>query len=139
MVAPSKKLKRLFGHMATTAGRNELKRIAFSKVALAMIKVSPLFDYRVFGPPSLMGIETTNRCNLSCRMCARRYWSKSDNPYGDLSFDFFEKHILPHIRPLQTINLQAFGEPLIANDFFRIFERADPRGAALLSRQTASC
>jgi len=55
-------------------------------------------------------IELTTRCPLRCKMCVR---TESDAwIYQDMSFDDFKK-ILPHLREVETVVLEGWGESLL--------------------------
>lgn len=56
-------------------------------------------------------IETTNRCNFHCRICARH---KLTRPLGFMDFNFF-KYIIDGVvkAKISTVRLQFFGEPLL--------------------------
>jgi MoaA/NifB/PqqE/SkfB family radical SAM enzyme len=75
--------------------------------------------------PRDLFLEITGRCPIECLMCARRYrnWT-----YGDLSEGIFEhlSHIFPRVG---LVILGGFGEPLVARNFDRYFERLSALGA----------
>ena len=61
--------------------------------------------------PNIMNIETTNVCNLSCRICPGR----DEAHQGFLDFDFFHERILPELSncPVPRFWLHFNGEPLL--------------------------
>ncbi len=60
-------------------------------------------------------IEVTNRCNLSCGMCQRKYFNLE---YTDIPMSIF-KAILDGIHGVHEIILTGWGEPLLHPDLFR--------------------
>ncbi len=82
--------------------------------------------------PRLIGIEPTNRCNLTCVMCVRKAWDKEANPLGDMSVDLFKNKILPFLNCLQTVNLQCLGEPLLAESFFMMVKACKEKGSRVI-------
>jgi radical SAM protein with 4Fe4S-binding SPASM domain len=99
-----------------------LNRKMHNLLAVPIFKVQKNFAKSYLPAPAQIVIEPTNRCNLNCKMCARRYWDAAANPLGDMSFEFFSEYILPHLKSFQTINLQCFGEPLINRDFLAMLK-----------------
>lgn len=97
----------------------KIKEYLFSNTVLKNIRQSRLFNhlslYKLTGP-TLIGVEPTNRCNLSCKMCSRNYWDSSRNTPGDMLFSLFKESIIPYTR-FRMLSLQVYGEPLIAKDF----------------------
>lgn len=73
------------------------------------------------GPP-VIGIETTNRCNLKCTMCPRT--SKMTRPLGDMDFTVFKKIIDDGKKHLEFVWLQHYGEPLLTKDIFSMISYA---------------
>jgi len=75
--------------------------------------------------PRVLFLEITGRCPIECLMCARRYrkWT-----YGDLSEGIFEhlSRVLPRV---ELVVLGGFGEPLVARNFDRYFDRLSALGA----------
>ena len=112
----------------TKDGRNLLKRAIHNYVSIPLFKVQSHFSHSRIPAPALVYIEPTNRCNINCMVCARRYWDSKANPLGDMTFDFFKKHILVHLKPFQTVNLQCFGEPLLSKDFLPILKACKALG-----------
>ncbi len=55
-------------------------------------------------------IEITTRCPLSCRMCIRQGPDRWRN--ADMRLEQFEK-LVPHLRHVDTVVLQGWGEPLL--------------------------
>ena len=64
--------------------------------------------------PRTVQIEVTNRCNLNCKMCQRKYFNLR---YEDISFEFFKK-IVDKLKGVEEIILTGWGEPLIHPKLF---------------------
>lgn len=109
-----------FKALFSRSGRNLLQ------MALINRSVVPLFKLQAWRPqawlpgPTTVCIEPTNRCNLNCSMCVRRYWDPQENPLGDMTYAFFREHILGQLKPYQIINLQCVGESLLNKDFLEM-------------------
>ncbi|MCD6106974.1 MAG: tungsten cofactor oxidoreductase radical SAM maturase [Caldisericaceae bacterium] len=91
-------------------------------------------DYIVVVPKKLdlkkVYIEITNRCNLNCKMCFRRFWK---DPLGEMDFERF-KEILEQLKEfplLETIYLGGIGEPTIHPDFVKIIKLTKEAGYRL--------
>lgn len=69
-------------------------------------------------PPSLQ-LEPTTRCTQNCPICARNYYDKSENPPTDMQMWVLEK-IEPAIEMANEITLGGYGEPLIAENIWRM-------------------
>ncbi len=76
-------------------------------------------------------IEITTRCPLSCRMCIRqgRDWRNAE-----MSVERFAQ-LAPHLRRVETVILQGWGEPLLHRRLVDIVRLA--KGAGDRSRTTA--
>ncbi len=75
-------------------------------------------------------IEVTNRCNLNCKMCFRRFWK---DPIGEINIKNF-KHILESTKPfkeLETIYLGGIGEPTVHPKFSQIIQTVKDYGYRL--------
>jgi len=70
--------------------------------------------------PIRLQIETTNICNLKCRMCARQVMDESELSNTSISLATFTK-IIDDIKPFY-VTLNGLGEPLIDET---IFEKLD--------------
>jgi radical SAM protein with 4Fe4S-binding SPASM domain len=68
-------------------------------------------NYRIESP-DLINIETTQRCNLKCRMCGRVDKSAADYRHTDMDMDVFMK-ATPLMQGVKSIWLSGFGEPLL--------------------------
>jgi MoaA/NifB/PqqE/SkfB family radical SAM enzyme len=64
-------------------------------------------------PFSAWQIELTTRCPLRCKMCIRT--ESEDWQYQDMSFEDFKK-ILPHLKDVETVVLEGWGESLLHNN-----------------------
>ena len=73
--------------------------------------------------PTLINIETTQRCNLKCKMCGRVNATSLDFRHSDMTMDIFEK-ILPIMGNAKTIWLSGFGEPLLHKNIARMVRMA---------------
>jgi MoaA/NifB/PqqE/SkfB family radical SAM enzyme len=74
-------------------------------------------------------VELTTRCPLACRMCARegRPWRNRDMSLADF------RRLAPHLRQVEVVVLQGWGEPLLHPDLVEIVRLAKgvgPDGAA---------
>ena len=75
--------------------------------------------------PRLIGIETTNRCNLACIMCKRNSMTR---PLGDMSLELFKKIIDEVKNFVEFVWLQDMGEPLLHKDIFNMIEYCAKNG-----------
>lgn len=75
--------------------------------------------------PRTFFVEITGRCPIVCLMCARRYrnWT-----YGDMAPAVFER-LAPVFPRVGIVVLGGFGEPLVADNFDRCFDRLSSLGA----------
>lgn len=91
-------------------------------------------DYKVVIPkkPDMekVYIEITNRCNLNCKMCFRRFWK---DKLGEMSLERFEAIFeqLKEFPNLKTVYLGGIGEPTIHPDFLKIVKIVKSRGYRL--------
>jgi MoaA/NifB/PqqE/SkfB family radical SAM enzyme len=94
--------------------------------------------------PKEIQLEVTGACNLASRMCLIRYRPKLGKREGAMCFDTF-KRIVDDLPELEKITLQGLGEPLLAQDLYRMIEYASGRdvrmgfntNATLLTRDCA--
>jgi MoaA/NifB/PqqE/SkfB family radical SAM enzyme len=82
---------------------------------------------RLLGRPkrfSAWQIELTTRCPLACRMCIRqgREWRNADMDFEDFA------RIAPHLRDVETVILQGWGEPLLHPRLVDIVRLAKSQG-----------
>lgn len=80
---------------------------------------------RIATYPSVVGIETTGRCNLDCIMCPR---IKMTRQAGDMEPSLFEKIIDDISGRVEFVWLQDYGEPLLNKNIFRMIRYAKKRG-----------
>ncbi len=77
-------------------------------------------------PPQIQ-IETTNRCALSCRSCARNYYDRRLNPPAD-----FDPRQYPQFNKLmsnaESVLLGGYGEPLLGRYAAKIMQSAAASG-----------
>jgi len=74
-------------------------------------------------------VELTTRCPLDCRMCIRqgRDWRNDDMSLEDFG------RLVPHLRRVETVILQGWGEPLLHRnlvDVVRLAKSAGRKGAS---------
>lgn len=75
--------------------------------------------------PSVIGIETTSRCNLDCIMCPRQEMTRKT---GDMGIELF-KNITDDIKGnVEFIWLQDYGEPFLNKDIFDMIRYAKKSG-----------
>lgn len=93
------------------AKRNKFLGLIFKLIVHRLIN----YEY-----PINYNIETTNACNLNCKMCPRR---DSGRPVGFMSFNLFKKIIDEAKRygPM-GFSLHKDGEPLLHPDLFRMID-----------------
>jgi MoaA/NifB/PqqE/SkfB family radical SAM enzyme len=75
--------------------------------------------------PVQIWLETTTRCNLRCRTCPRRYGSADGR---DMSLDVFRRVEEALFPTLRHVELQGWGEPLLAEHFETFYESARRHG-----------
>jgi radical SAM protein with 4Fe4S-binding SPASM domain len=74
--------------------------------------------------PTVVGIETTNRCNLRCVMCPRQEMTRK---LGDLDLGLFERIVDDLKDRVEFIWLQDYGEPFLHRDIFDFIALAKSR------------
>lgn len=75
--------------------------------------------------PAVVGIETTNRCNLDCVMCPRQEMTRHIGDMRELTF----KRIVEDIAgKVEFVWLQDYGEPLLNKDTLRFVRLAKAAG-----------
>lgn len=67
---------------------------------------------RVASLPCYLGIDTSYRCNLKCKMCFRRHVDIDYNSRPDMSDDTLDRLINELFPTAITLNLSSVGEPL---------------------------
>ncbi len=75
-------------------------------------------------------IELTSSCNLSCKMCYRRFWSEKTGMMNDYTF----KNIIDQIsefKYLETIHFGGIGEPLFHPRFLEYAKLVKSKGYKL--------
>ena len=65
-------------------------------------------------------IETTNECNLNCKMCPRHLQKRKK---GQMTLEKFQK-IVDQLPFVATVDLHGWGEPLLVKDLFKIVDYA---------------
>ncbi len=71
--------------------------------------------------PSLLMLESTNKCNLDCSMCARTIY-QSDRTQKDFDTAMFEKILNDLKDSVFLAMLWNYGEPFAAKNIFRMIE-----------------
>ncbi len=93
------------------------------RLALAAAFVRQRARTRCF--PPVVGIETTNRCNLKCVMCPRQEMTR---PIGDMRELTFKRVIEDIAGKVEFVWLQDYGEPLLNKDTLRFVRLARAAG-----------
>jgi radical SAM protein with 4Fe4S-binding SPASM domain len=75
--------------------------------------------------PAVVGIESTNRCNLDCVMCPRREMKR---PVGDMPPETFEHLIADIAGKTEFVWLQDYGEPFLNKNIFQFIRTAKAAG-----------
>lgn len=75
--------------------------------------------------PSVIGIETTSRCNIDCIMCPRQEMTRQT---GDMNIRLFEKIINDIKGKVEFVWLQDYGEPFLNKNIFRMIAYAKRHG-----------
>ena len=88
------------------------------------------------GVPSIMYIESTNRCNLNCIMCPRRLMTRDQM---DMDLNLFETVLNQLNRNLtELIVLHSDGEPLINPDIIGMIRIAKKNGYQVMTSTNAT-
>ena len=72
--------------------------------------------------PCYLGIDTTSKCNLRCKICFRRYCSDTfinQNDMDSVEMDALIKALFP---TAYTLNISTVGEPLLSDHMERILK-----------------
>lgn len=86
--------------------------------------------------PSIVYIESTNRCNLNCIMCPRQAMTR---PQQDMPLDLFNA-IVDQLDPKRTelVVLHSDGEPLLNPAIFQMIAAAKAKGMATMTSTNAT-
>jgi radical SAM protein with 4Fe4S-binding SPASM domain len=122
------KIRKNLALIKTTSSRSKLRRAFNEKIFRLSVPLVGICAGWSFWKPRIVGIEPTNRCNLNCIMCARRYWNTEENPSGDMSIELFKEKIFPFLTSRQVVVLQCFGEPLLGAHFFEMLNECKNKG-----------
>jgi radical SAM protein with 4Fe4S-binding SPASM domain len=114
------KIALAFRSLFSRSGWRLLQLASINRIVIPLFKLQSWLPKSYIPGPTTVNIEPTNRCNLNCSMCVRRFWDRDANPLGDMTFEFFEKHILGQLKPYQLVNLQCVGESLLNKDFLKM-------------------
>jgi MoaA/NifB/PqqE/SkfB family radical SAM enzyme len=80
-------------------------------------------------PPTELYIETTNRCNLSCKTCPQYFGMPEDS--ADLTLETVER-LLDQAPGVRRVVLHGIGEPLLNKELPQIVRAVKARGAYAL-------
>ncbi len=72
--------------------------------------------------PCYLGIDTTSKCNLHCKMCFRNYVDIDFNSQPEMSADTLDQLIRELFPTALTLNLSTLGEPLISKQIEKILK-----------------
>jgi MoaA/NifB/PqqE/SkfB family radical SAM enzyme len=72
--------------------------------------------------PCYLGIDTTSKCNLDCKMCFRSYVDVDYNTVPDLPADVLDRLIDELFPTAITLNLSTVGEPLMSPNMDKILD-----------------
>lgn len=114
------KIALAFRSLFSRSGWRLLQLAAINRIVMPLFKLQSWLPNSYIPGPTTVCIEPTNRCNLNCTMCVRRFWDRDKNPLGDMSFEFFNKHIFGQLKSYQIVNLQCVGESLLNKDFLKM-------------------
>lgn len=88
------------------------RQLAFMEKQVRKLKVASL--------PCYLGIDTTSRCNLSCKSCFRHYLNTDLNTKPDMSDNMLNQLIKELFPTAFTVNLSTIGEPLLSRHMEKI-------------------
>ncbi|MFZ5354271.1 MAG: radical SAM/SPASM domain-containing protein [Bacillota bacterium] len=83
----------------------------------------PLRDF-----PFVVDVETTNHCNLMCKMCSRNVMKRS---CGYMSFDTYKKIVDECAENNAAIRLIRWGEHLLHSEVFKFIQYTKEKGVLL--------
>lgn len=75
--------------------------------------------------PSVVGIESTNKCNLDCVMCPRQEMTR---PVGHMDLALFQRIIDDLAQKTEFVWLQDYGEPFLNPRIFEMIRYARQKG-----------
>lgn len=75
----------------------------------------------------VLQLEVTGRCRTGCRFCPIGMEEVSSIP-GDLSYEVFQRDILPWLHLFEMVYLQGWGEPLLHENFWEMLEDTQRAG-----------
>ena len=113
--------------------RNPKAVVKWIELAVFGRKASPYcYNY-----PFILQIETTNLCNLRCKMCPReRDFQKAGIEPGTMSFDTFDQILRSWIRHIFQIHLFGYGEPLLTPELPKLIEYSKSHGVPYVTFTT---
>ncbi|MGZ3711598.1 MAG: radical SAM protein, partial [Bdellovibrionota bacterium] len=97
--------------------------MSWNRVKLAVSYLGKKTDTGRF--PGVVGIESTNNCNLDCVMCPRQEMTR---PVADMQKPLYEKTIDNLAGKTEFIWLQDYGEPFLNKDIFSMITYARAKG-----------
>jgi radical SAM protein with 4Fe4S-binding SPASM domain len=122
------KLALAFKSLFSRSGWHLLQLACINRMVIPLFKLQRWLPHSWIPGPTTVSVELTNRCNLNCAMCVRRFWDRATNPLGDMSYTFFAQHILRYLKPYQVVNLQCVGESLLNRDFLKMLAACKQAG-----------
>lgn len=118
--------------VVVTEYKLEIARVIYNRLysinkTFGYEELTNLYDNepKIFSPyPSVVNLELTNDCNLSCNMCPR---NKMTREIGYMDFDLY-KRIIDELPSGTEINLSMLGEPLMHPDILKMIEYGAQKG-----------
>ena len=97
--------------------------MGIKRVKLAFDYIRGRADTGAF--PPVVGIESTNNCNLDCVMCPRQEMTR---PVADIEASLFRKTIDGIAGKVEFVWLQDYGEPFLNKEIFDLIRYARAKG-----------
>ncbi len=88
------------------------RQLAFMEKQVRKLKVTSL--------PCYIGIDTTTKCNLKCKLCFRNYVDIDFNKKPDMPDNTINQIIKELFLTAYSVNLSTIGEPLLSSHFDKI-------------------
>ena len=86
---------------------------------------------RVASSPAYLSIDTSSRCNLSCRACARRHLGQTFDQRAEMPAAALERLIAELFPCAFTVNIATMGEPFLSSHVERILSACKQYGVLL--------
>jgi MoaA/NifB/PqqE/SkfB family radical SAM enzyme len=90
------------------------RELAFLEKQIRKLQVASL--------PCYLGIDTTSKCNLHCKMCFREHVDIDFNSMPDMSVDILNQLISELFPSALTLNLSTIGEPLMSKHMEKLLK-----------------